>query len=158
MKYTLFVLFLLTVNAYGQELSFIKDKKFSGYIVAKERFVFKSVENQDARYTPSIDDVRKAERILSCNEKYLKDNQSSKLPDYPVIYKSIRRYIRQYVGFIDKSGDHIIWIILISKKKAEHDKVGRDIIQAEDGASNYWSVCINITKGYIFDMRINGIG
>jgi hypothetical protein len=158
MKYTLFVLFLFTANVHGQDLSFIKDKKFSGYIVAKEHFVFKSIENQQARYTPSMDDVRKAEIILTCNEKYLKDNQGSKLPDYPVIYKNLRKYVRQYVGFIDKAGDMIIWINLVSEKKAKHDKVGQDIIDVEDGGSYYWSVCINITKGNIFDMRVNGVG
>lgn len=158
MKYTLFVLFFLTSNAYAQELSFIKDKRFFDYIVAKERFVFKSIENQQARYTPSMDDVRKAEMILSCNGKYLKDNQISKLPDYPIIYQSLRKYERQYVGLIDKSGDHIMWINLVSKKKAKHDDVSRDIIQANDGGSHYWSICINITKGYVYNMRVNGVG
>jgi len=158
MKYMVLLLLFITMNAYGQDFLFIKGKAFSGFIVPKEHLVFRSIENQQERFTPSKDDVEKAELLLLSNTDYLKKSQGNVFPGYPVIYKNRSKYIRQYVGFKDKSGDDVIWINFLSKKNIAHSKLGKDIVNVLDGGSYYWSVFVNITTGAVFGVQINGLG
>ncbi len=158
MRFALLLLLGLAVNTYGQEFTRIDGRGFKGYIVDKDHFVFKSIENHRERYTPTAEDVKRVETILSSNEEYLKQHQLDKSKGNPIIYKNLRKYIRQYVGFIDKSGDRILWINLIYRKDLDLDKVSKDLVVVYDGGSYYWSICINVTKGNLYDMKVNGNG
>lgn len=67
-------------------------------------------------------------------------------------------YIRQYVGFIDKEGNIMIWINMINDGSISASEFSEDIVMVFDGGNNYWSIFINITKKSFFGLSVNGIG
>ena len=104
-------------------------------------------------------DVFAAEQILrdSVNSDYIKVRQNSyKKP--PINRKTLKRYIRQYVGYINDSGEIIVWIVFLERQIVKDLNPALDIISLCDGGYNYWSICINITRRKLFDMQINGNG
>lgn len=152
MKYVFFLLLCLSLNAYGQEFQPIKGRQFSGYIVKKEYPVFKNTKDQ--RYTPSENDIKRAESILLSNEKYINQHQINEGFGSEDIYKSLYQYIRQYVGFVNKSGDHIVWVNMLHEKGTTTAQAARHIIWVRDGGNYYWSVYINITKWRLYNMMV----
>jgi hypothetical protein len=158
MKYLLLLSFLLTGSVYGQEFPLIKEKGFTGYVCPKECVVLKSIKDEKERYTPSTQDIENAENILLLNKTYLKEKQTTSARGNPAIYKNLPKYIRQYVGFINSSGDKIIWINFILKKEIKYYKPNQDIVHVNDGGSSYWSINVNVNKGYLSNMDINGEG
>lgn len=79
-----------------------------------------SITNIRNRYSPSINDIQKAEEILS--EKY------NELRGTNIDFKrKFRKYLRQYVGLIDLSGKRniIVQILDTSKKRKFKKAVGK---------------------------------
>ncbi|QEE50462.1 hypothetical protein FUA48_13025 [Flavobacterium alkalisoli] len=109
------------------------------------------------RFTPSHEQVITAEKVLKTKlEKlnYLLTNQSSS----PVIHKNLNKYLRQYFGYINEKGQHILLINCFWKNADQSDKKywlnGR--ISVLDGGSFYWNVKYNLDTGELFDLEVNG--
>lgn len=141
---------------FAQNTVSVKEKEYEGYIFDKGCSILFSIENQKDRYTPTIEDVRCAERLLNDNITYLKEHQSEKNKGYPVIYKKLKKYKRQYVGYLNQDGDIVIWIFFM-KDYQDSCRLSKDIIVMSDGGSNYWSIIVNLTKKTLYDMKINGV-
>lgn len=157
MKFTFFILSIMFSSsiAFCQSSIHVKGKDYEGYIFNKEHFVFGTVEKQKDRYTPTMNDIKCIEQILKNNVDYIKDNQTEKIKGYPVIYRNMNKYKRQYIGYQTQSGDIIIWVNFL-KDYDNQSALAQDIIYVNDGGSYYWSVFINMTKKELFNMRING--
>lgn len=161
MRYFFFVCFLSLYSfSLAQESVHVKEKEYEGYIFQKEHFVFKSVENQKERYTPSLDDIKLVESIL----KNGINAEMERLAPYPSLHNGGRisnwnmvKYRRQYVGYLTNDGDIIIWINLLDDLSVSEKELGTEIIQVKDGGARYWNICVNITKRKLFDMYINGV-
>jgi hypothetical protein len=146
---------MVSVHCYCQNSLFIENKGFIGYIFSKEHFVFLSIEKEKERYTPTKDDIYLAECILIENKSFLKKNQD--IQAYcPMISENLENYIRQYVGFINKNDEKILWINFIWKGYAE-DLVEKDIVYPYDGGSLFWSIFINLNTKVLFNMKVNGV-
>lgn len=163
MKY-IFILsffFLALAPLDAQKSTYIKGKGYDGYIFDKNHFIFLSIKNQKERYTPTLDDIKLAERIL----KDSVDTEMEKYCPYPcklngedrITKKYLRKYKRQYVGFLTNEGDIIVYINLLKDKGISKEKLSSDIVMVLDGGSNYWMIYINITKRELFGLSINGI-
>ncbi len=106
------------------------------------------------RFTPTKQDIDKSEFALIRDLEKLnrqKQNQTST----PLIHKNLRRYKRQYFGYIDKDGQRILLINCFWDKDAENSWL-KDRVQVFDGGSYYWDIKYCIDKDKLFDLSING--
>lgn len=161
MKQKKIIVLIITVFlgtcVYSQNAIIEKDSTFTRYIFPKDHFIFLNVPNQKAQYTPSIEDIKEAENILNSNLRYLEKEQMKQNGLAPYIYRCLKCYDRQYLGFITKDEEIILFINFIWTNKQPMSELSKDIISVLGGGSYYWSVFVNITKGKLFKMRINGI-
>lgn len=89
--------------------------KQEGVIFSKEADVRLDLHNAKERYTPSVDDIKKAEDIFFKDyNSFTKQNINTK--------KVFCNYLRQYVGFIDNNGDKKIVMQLIDNSKPKKMK------------------------------------
>jgi hypothetical protein len=110
------------------------------------------------RFTPTRKEIEKAELALQGQLKSInlrRPNQSSS----PVIDENLSKYLRQYFGYIDKSGNRILFINFLWKKEKEDDNRWlKERIMVNDGGSYYWNIKFNINSGKLFDLDVNGVG
>lgn len=147
-----FLFCLILIISYNSR--FISGNGFSGYIFDENHEVMFSAGDSNKRYTPSDKDIHLAEDILkrqikSANRELLNQNGGC-----PVIHENLDKYIRQYVGFINAKGEKVIYINFVWSK-TDYD-FGNDIILVLDGCSNYWNVKVNLKKGSLSDLNVNG--
>lgn len=152
------IFYLLSFMAQANDVIYIKEKKFDGYIFSKDHFALISIENQKGRYTPTKEEIMEIEKLLQ--KQLCKINKSliNQGNDCPIIHKSLNNYTRQYVGFINQNGDKIIWINFIWKTKSNDDNLSKEIFSASDGCSHYWNVKVNLTIKKVFALHVNGLG
>ncbi len=145
---------LLCMSGYSQESTLVKGKGYTGYAFNREHFVFMSIDNQKERYTPTKEDIALAEKIIRDGiDNYLK---REKIHTRSIKQNKLSKYKRQYVGFITKNGDVVIYIAFL-KNINNVDMLSKDIITVLDGGETYWSVFINLTKTTLYGVHINGI-
>lgn len=154
-KYILLIGFaLLCMSGYSQESTLVKGKGYTGYAFNKEHFVFMSIDNQKERYTPTKEDIAQTEKIVKDSiDNYLK---REKIHTRSIKQNKLSKYNRQYVGFITKNGDIVIYIAFL-KDIDNMDMLSKDIITVLDGGEEYWNIFINLTKNTLYGVRINGI-
>jgi len=68
----------------------------------------------------------------------------------------LSKYKRQYVGFITKNGDVVIWINFLQNKEIEDIELSKDIVTILDGGETYWTAFINLNKATFYGVCING--
>jgi hypothetical protein len=110
------------------------------------------------RFTPSRNEVDQAEKALIENLEELNNpliNQGGKYN--PIIHKNLKKYNRQYFGYIDKNGDKILLINCFWRQKNRFDNWTKERVMVFDGGSHYWSIKLNLTTGKLFDLSVNGI-
>lgn len=153
---------LILLNAFfmlsNDDPTHVKGKGYEGYIFDETHFVMVSVQQQKSRYTPTKDDVAAAEKLLKEKLPSINKGRVNQIRSCPVIDKKLKRYKRQYVGFINDKGEKILWINLIWVKRVTESELSKDIVSVQDGCSYYWNVKINVTTGEVFDLRVNGRG
>lgn len=157
MKNVLFIGFLLTCSLmYSQSPVYIKGKGYDGYIFPKEYSIW-GFPPEKGRYTPSIEDIAQVEKVLkdSISSDYVKLNQAAYRKP-PINKKTLKKYVRQYVGYLTDDNDVIISINLFKKGSVENQDPSLDIISVQDGGCNFWSIRINITTKELSSMRVNG--
>jgi hypothetical protein len=154
------LIFLISLNCFGQTDTIFK--KAEHYKIKKIDIAIFPENYYDLiggqRFTPTREEIEKAEIALSNNLKILNKqgvNQSST----PIIHKNLRKYKRQYFGYIDKNGDRILLINCFwSKNKVYTDRWLTSRIMVLDGGSYYWNVKFNLDKKELFELDINGYG
>ena len=145
---------LLCISVYCQESTLVKGKGYTGYAFNKEHFVFMSIDNQKERYTPTKEDIIRIEKILkdSIGSVLKKQRYSST----SINRNTLKKYKRQYVGFITKNGDIVIYIAFL-KDIENVDELSKDIVVVYDGGETYWEIFVNLKKNTLYGVRINGI-
>ena len=143
---------------YNNNPTHVKGKGYEGYIFDKTHFVMLSVQQQKSRYTPTNDDVKVAEKLLKRNLQIINKMRVNQTKCCPVIDKKLKKYKRQYVGFINENGDKILWINFIWSKRVLESDISKNIISVQDGCSYYWNIKINVSTGEVFDLFVNGSG
>lgn len=149
---------LLALNCFGQagttfaKADHYKSSKFDVAIFPANYYDL--IPGQHFR--PTKQEIDRAEIALSKQLKALNKqlvNQSST----PIIHKNLRKYKRQYFGYIDRKGDKILFINCFwAKDKNLTDGWLTDRIMVFDGGSYYWNVKFNLDKGVLFDLIVNG--
>ncbi len=133
-------------SCYSQNSNTIKisERKYTGYIFPAD---YDEGFGTYGRITPSAEDIRQAESILST------------LFDKKPYYKKLIRknYIRQYLGYY-LNGDTILYINLFKKRAAKRwgNSYQKELLHVLDGGDSYWQVRINLTKKKVIEYNING--
>lgn len=103
------------------------------------------------RFTPTHADIDKAELAL-------KNKLALLVKDNPAVYKKLKQYRRQYIGFINEDGQKILIINCMRTKDEETSKDWLDkYIITLDGGSNYWTIYFNLDTDTLFNLNINGV-
>ena len=142
--------------AYSQKAVYVKEKGYKGCIFPKEHSIW-GLPPEPNRYTLNLEDIAQAEKILrdSIGTDYVKSNQ--KMYRKPPINKNtLKKYVRQYVGYSTEDGKIIIHIYLNKGIEMDKNKLSEDIIAVFGGGSNHWRVKINTSTKELFDMQVNG--
>lgn len=135
----------------------IKGKGFKGYVFDKEHFVLMTIDDQSKRYTPDKQDVFLVENLIKNRLKGINTSLENQGGEYPLIHKSLKKYVRQYVGFVTKGGERVIWVNFIWKSSEnDEERLSKDIVTPLDGCSHYWNIKVNLDKEEVFDLNING--
>lgn len=148
---------LTSFSVFAQKTELVREKNYEGYIFPKEHSIWGFPPEQN-RYTPSLEDINQAERILRENigSDYVKSNQKVSCKP-PINKKTLKKYVRQYVGYVNDNNEFIIYINLFKKGSVENQDPLLDIISVQDGGFDFWRININITTKELSDMQVNGI-
>lgn len=148
----------IAVSLHAQkEAVFCKGRCYKGYIFDTSYLIFKSVKQQQSRALLSGNEIEKAENILKNNLVALNANKINQTDGCPNISKKLRKYHRQYFGFINSKGEKIVWINMFWDKKF-NNKSKYELISVNDGCSYYWNIEVNITTSTLSNLQINGKG
>ena len=111
------------------------------------------------RFTPSEDDISATESALQSQLKaFNKKLPKINLVGGPDVYKNLKKYSRQYFGFVNERGEKIIfinsiWNEILSKDESE---LTTEFFQVFDGGNRFWQAKINITTHKLFNFCVNG--
>lgn len=159
MKFILCIFLFIIFNlSHSQKSVYVNGKGYQGCIFPKEHFVFNSISDEKERYTPTLEDIKRAEAILADSIDFIsKKEQPYRYSLKPRINrKSLKKYKRQYVGFLDRKGNIVIWINLIRDKNITEECLRSDIIRILDGGAYYWNIYINLGTKEVSYMYVNG--
>lgn len=155
MKILASILLFLWLNP--QTPGLIQGKGFKGYILGKNQFVITSIENQKERYTPVEEDVLLAERLVKEGLAELNNPMTDQGSGCPVIHRNLKKYIRQYVGYVNTAGEKIIWINFLWKSGTDNQRLTNEVVIVLDGCSHYWNIKVNLNKRMLYELFVNGI-
>ena len=158
-KLFIVIIFLFIVSCvYSQETLFVKGQGYEGFIFSKEYSIC-GFPPENNRYTPSVEDIARAEKILleKIGNDYVKSNQKSYCKP-PINKRTLNRYIRQYVGYLMDDGTVIIHIYMNKTALMDESLLSKDIVVVHDGGRNHWHIKVNISTEEVFDIHINGCG
>lgn len=133
----------------------VQGECFQGYIFDKH-YTLLHFEDTNSKFTPTYDDVVKAERIV--REQLI---LTGKINDQSINKNYIRdhlcEYQRQYRGYLTPEGDSIININYLL---GDYDELGIDseILMVNDGGETVWDADVNLSKNAIEQFNVNGAG
>lgn len=126
-----------------------KTKQFNCAIFPSDYINLPPIGSSD-RFTPTHADIDKAESAL-------KNKLKSLTNDSPKIYKNLKHYRRQYIGFKNKDGQKIVIInCMWSNDENTNNNWLNEYIMTLDGGSDYWNINYNIVTDTLFNISING--
>lgn len=137
-------------------ITLIKGRQFCGYIFPKEYDLFGRFPRQTERFTPLKSDVEKAEVIIRTQLTALNNPRVNQVDGCPVIDQKLRKYKRQYVGFINADRDKVLWVNFVWNRNLD-PRFKDQVISVQDGCSYYWNVKVNLSKQELYDLQINGM-
>lgn len=145
----------------------IKKGRVTGVLFKENGTCFLCLQDKK-RFTPTIEEIEKAELILKKNLKCINQTRVNQVDNCPIIHKKLKSYRRQYFGYIDNNGDKIIYITFnwdrytlrdrlrgYSRDENENWKIEKEMVL--DGCSYHWEIKINLNKEELFELGINGI-
>ena len=153
---TFILVFILQFNYHGNcSPKYVKNNCFEGYIFEKDCDNKGVLNNEYLLFTPSEDEVIQAEKLLVNKIKDLNTKRYNQGKRCPVIHRNMKKYYRQYIGYINEDDEKIIWINFIWKNQSPKNW-NKEIIIVDDGCSFYWQVKVNLNSKNLFDLFVNG--
>lgn len=128
---------------------------FQGYIFDKHYALF-PFEDTNSKFTPTYDDVVKAERIV--REQLIltgKINDQSINKNY--IRNHLCEYQRQYRGYLNPEGDSVVSVHYLLGDYNEL-RIDSEILMVYDGGETVWDADVNLSKNAIEQFYVNGVG
>ncbi len=117
-----------------------------------------TVENQDGRFTPTDAEIAEAERLIQKRIAYVNREHYNQQGDCPVIDEHMRMYRRQYVGFTNDRGDHVIWANFLWDDELTDEKLASDVLITRGGCGHFWHIKCNLATKKVYGLEVNGDG
>lgn len=115
---------------------------------------------KEQRFTPTIEEIDELESKL--RELFKSSGNNFSKP-----HKKLKKYVRQYIGFLNENGDRIVYLSArwngyslferIKGYSEPTDSWKEDWITTFDGGNKYWQIKYNLDKGEFFDHMVNGV-
>lgn len=170
MKKLLLIILLLNINlTFSQKIELVENRKYEGAIFSKSYIdEFLNLPQIEKRFTPTKTQITEFENQLKKEIKRINKNRPNQGKGYgPVIHRNLKKYVRQYIGIIDKNGQkfiyanflwdgYSIWDFIRGYEKPDrYWKKGW--VMAFDGGSRYWNIKYIIDKNEFIDFSVNGV-
>ena len=165
----LFILLTLLPNfTAAQDVKVIHGKEFLGVIFPTE-YDLPCQENPDRQYrfTPSLEQIQTLEESLKAHIKIINSSKPNQGKHYgPIVHKNLQKYVRQYVGYIDKNGELIVYVNCLWKRDTQpSQRYGKAFLESWedewqivfDGGSYFWQIRYNLNTNEFFGFSVNGI-
>ncbi|MEO9872150.1 hypothetical protein [Ekhidna sp.] len=153
------ILLVASISLQGQSAEVVSGKKYRGAIFNSEyamppwTFTIK-----EKRFTPTSEEIDKIEVKLKLEINDLNSDGLNQGKGYgPAIHKNLRKYVRQYLGFINEKGERVILINCLWLKSSFADGWKEEWINVSDGGSQYWQVKYNLDQEQFYDFGVNGV-
>ena len=117
-----------------------------------------TIENQDGRFTPTDAEIAEAERIIQKRIAYVNRDHYNQQGMCPVIDEHMRMYRRQYVGFTNDRGDHVIWANFLWDDELTDEKLASDVLLTRGGCGHFWHIKCNLATRKVYGLEVNGDG
>lgn len=109
-------------------------------------------------WAPERLDILEAEKLSKLYLEQYKGVNVHHQECVPKILKQLNKYIRQYVGLVNKNGEKIIWInYSFADESRDFPNSYKKWISVVGGWFRYFSIKVNLSKKEVFDLRINSI-
>jgi hypothetical protein len=103
-------------------------------------------------FSPNRDDVDKAEFTLA--QKLLLQTDTTRQIGF--IYRNLKRYQRQYFGYIADNGHKVLYISLLwAEDKASMKDWLTTVVEVDGGGAYYWKIKYDMDTNTLYDMKIN---
>ena len=148
----------------------VKSKKIKGTIFKStypnDKLFILSVDSL-TKFTPSKENIELAEIILKEQIQKVNKSRVNQFGKGQYIDKNLKKYFRQYVGFINEKGDSVVHINFYWNKFTITDRIKgywddrleykSDFSVPLDGGSRYWNVNVNLTDKQLYGLSVNGV-
>jgi hypothetical protein len=159
----LFLIFALNVSAQKivklekvtDHSTYIKGNNFEGAIFTKDYNTDRSISFPGKRFTPNANEIILVEKLII---QHL-DTVRNKWNQSVFVHERLRKYIRQYFGYINEKGERIIYINALLRNSDFIPKKdwSNDLVTVEDGGNSYWGIKINLSTHQLFEFRTNSV-
>ena len=117
-----------------------------------------TVENQDGRFTPTDEEIADAEYLIQKKLAYVNRDHVNQEGQCPIIDEHTRLYRRQYVGFTNNRGDHIIWLNALWDDNLTDEKMASDVLLTRGGCGHFWHIKCNLATRQVYGLEVNEDG
>lgn len=157
-----FMLFVVDVSAQrviqtekaSDHSTYIKGAGFEGVVFINSYSPDELEKLPGTRFTPTNDEVIFVEKLLrknldTCDNS---DKQSVHVRRY------LKKYIRQYFGYINDKGEKVIYIngFVRDLEPIRDNSWQKEIVIIMDGGNANWRIKINLNTKSLFDFNVNG--
>lgn len=159
-KHLVFSIFLMTGLSLFSQIPPTKPQNSVSYkTTSYNTAVFNAAYSKnyyDSTFTPSEDQIDKAEKALSRDLRKLNKDLEHQNPRSP-IDRILMKYNRQYFGYINEDNHKILYINALHRDNDSTyiDQFFHKKITKIYGGISFWNVSYNITENYLFDFNIN---
>lgn len=117
-----------------------------------------TVEGQDGRFTPTDEEVADAEALIQKRIANVNRDHYNQEGMCPIIDEHMRMYRRQYVGFTNDRGDHIIWVNFLWDDNLTDERLASDVLLTSGGCGHFWHLKCNLATRKVYGLEVNESG
>ncbi len=117
-----------------------------------------TVEGQDGRFTPTDAEIAYFEYLIQKKIAYVNRDHYNQEGMCPIIDEHMRKYRRQYVGFTNDRGDHIIWGNFLWDDNLSDERLASDVLLTSGGCGHFWHIKCNLNTRKIYGLEVNESG
>jgi hypothetical protein len=155
--YICFVFIYFPLIGLSQRARNIEGKGYQGYIFSEHNNALVGIEDQVSKFTPDLATVKIFEDKLCESMETLLHDVSEPNAGCPNIQRKLKKYVRQYFGFVNSEGRRILYVNFLWYKNARVfiKQIDNEYIQVSDGCTFYWNVKYDIENNRFYDFRVN---